>query len=530
MTEPKTIRLYLLGVLFLLISTLMPLQAQQEVLLQAESDADIRLTATAGIGAWLEENPYWQKFAATPFYKDLSLSAQFLDLSNLRHRLEKQVGADITNMVVRELLRAPLDLSLYQLFDQTKPTLFIAVLDLEPQLAALVKLAEAYAQTTKTAGRTTVLRRNNLDILETVWDKQTIYHLTLGGQLIVANHMDTLLRETAAALSGNGGKCRPFASSDFYKKYHRDQKGNFKIQINLMSRLAHFREPLDKKRMDLAVNMDLNKSLTIHNLTISADPGFEDIPQKGMRHSKALIPQDPVVALCGTMPSRRYLDLIKQLPGFNERNTEPVLDIDKDIQPLFNNAFFLYLDALQTQADQPFLRGLIGFSLEKSNAAQREKLAHFARILMTRTGLEMKAVEEPGHMAVVYRYDDPNLPAFAVLGRWLLVASDYPQLKQSLLVQAKRRASVSDSPAYKALNGKFNAACNWHVLVDTARFFTEIGLYMKYLAGNSSQYNAADIESKILPVTDILAKIPSFGIFLTLTQQELTGTLDIADR
>jgi hypothetical protein len=468
---------------------------------------DVEMFASAGFYHWIEKSPYVKKIAETAFWEDVRLSGQWVGILGLGNRLEEQLGMPVSALIIREILSAPMEAALWNAFGKEERTLFVVTLDLKPQLKSLVKLVETYAGATQ---RSTVIKRNNLDILETQWGGHTFYHLVRRNQLVFSNHLDYLL------------SLKPFRDSGFFREYHKGRGGNLKFRVNLAAWLKNFKEALARKEMNLAVNMDLGESVRFHSFSLIAEPGFKAEELNSLESCGPMIPRRAMLAVSGVYPAAYYLGKIKELPGFQDLNNELQLDTDKDVAPFLNERFFFYVRDLQEQDTANILNGAAGFSLNAAAPEQRRKIEDFVRLVMTRKGQTMQPQELTGGLKV-YRYKDPLQPAFCITDGWLLVGAGYDQLRESLAVLAKKRSSITDSLGYRELEKRFAVNAYWHIFFNSPRFFKSAANHLLYRGKSSNLYNAADVKHKLLPVLDILADIPAFGIFIGIDNNVLKG-------
>jgi hypothetical protein len=77
---------------------------------------------------------------------------------------------------------------------------------------------------------------------------------------------------TASKNGSKDGTIHSFRGSDFYRDFHQSQEGNFKCRIDLLACLQNLKDLLVKNSMQLAINMDLDKTVNIYSLYLSADP------------------------------------------------------------------------------------------------------------------------------------------------------------------------------------------------------------------------------------------------------------------
>lgn len=478
---------------------------------------DVEIFLEKGIYQWTQNNPYIKKLASTKSWEDLKLSGQFIGLLTLGNQLEKQLGVQFSSALIRELLKAPIEISLWDVFEKDKDTNFVIALDLQPQLLSLVKLAELYSQSIK---KSTAIKKNNYNILKTRWLKQHFFHLVHQNQLVVSNDLDYLLNIMGKV--SKEGIISSFRSSIFYRNYHQPNSGTFKCRINLVTWLKNLQDILDKDDMQLAVNMDLDETVNYYPFYLTADPGFQAERMCKLADCSHLIPKEPLLALSGLYPSRYYLGMFRYLPSVKALQGDQALDIKKDLVPLFNERFFFYIKNLETSDTDNFLNGVMGFSLNKCTAEQKQKIIDFVQLVMTQSGKEMKKEKLKAGIEI-YRYPDADEPAFCVLKRWLLVGTGVEQLKQSIAVYSKKISSISDGKEYRGLKKAFSRKGYCHIYFSPSLFFQSLGQHMLFLAKSASDFNAADVKHKILPVVDILSEMSSFGVFLNLKGEILKG-------
>ena len=487
---------------------------------------DIELFLEKGIYQWAEHNALLEKLTKTEAWEDLKLSGQFIGLLTLGNQLENQLGVQFTASLVQELMKTPAEISLWDVFDKDKETTFVVTLDLQPQFLNLVKLAELYSKSLK---KSTVFKKNNLDLLETQWMKDRFYHLLRQNQLVVSNNPDALLYVVGDAAKPGSGPIRSFRDSAFFKTYHQPQQGNFKTRINLAAWLKNYKGLLDKDDLQLALNMDVGDTIHYYNFYLTAAPVFKANGTFNLENCTPLIPKEPLLAGAGFYPARYYWRLIKQLPSFEEFQDEFQVDFDLELLPMFKENFFFYLENLETKDSDNLINGVLGFSLKKTTLVQRQKLGDFVRWVMTPRGGAMKPSNvSPG--IDIYRSEDASMPAFCVLDQWLLVGSGVERLKECLTVFSKRAPSLADAKEYQALKPSFAKNGYLQLYFTPAHFFQSLGEHFLFLAKTASDFNAADVKHKILPVTDILSTMSTLGVFLELKGESLEGRIRFVEQ
>jgi hypothetical protein len=192
--------------------------------------------------------------------------------------------------------------------------------------------------------------------------------------------------------------------------------------------------------------------------------------------------------------------------------------------PFFNNRFFFYLNRFQDPGHPNFLDGVLGFSLNATSREQRNKLVAFTRLVITKKGKGMRLEAVKGEQPV-YRYDEEALPAFCIMDNWLLIGSNLAQLKESLDVFAKRKASIGDAQVFRSLESVFSQKGYCQMLFNPTQFFQSVGNHLAFQAASASDYNALDVQTKIKPALDILGQIPAFGIYLEKKDKNLQGNI-----
>lgn len=468
---------------------------------------DVEMFAAKGLYRWLEKSPYLKKIAETPLWQDVKLSGQAVHLMSLNNRLEKQLGTDISKNIIREFLSAPMEVSLWNAFDEDEPLIFTVTLDVKPQLKGLVQVAELYG---KSAKKTKVIQRDGRDILETRWAGRTFYHLVHKNQLILSNSLDHL----PAAGS--------FRQSQFYTDFHKNKPGGLKLRISLGAWLKNVIRSLGKESMDLAIDMDLDEKVEIHSFSIIATPGFETETNNSMQACSAWIPRRAALAVAGVYPAKFFLMQIKELDIFPILNVELKLDIEKEVMPYFGERFFFYIETLGDASTNNILNGAAGLELNGMNDKQKSRLLDFLRLVMTRKKQSMVEEEYPDGLTI-YRYKDERQPAFCITPQWLLLATGYRQLTTTLDINAKKRTNISDSLDFRTIEKELSTDSYWQILFHPPRFFKSAAKHFRYRAQSATLYNPVDVEKKILPVLNILGTIPSFAIFTGIDNKMLRG-------
>ncbi len=477
---------------------------------------EIELFAATGFYQWLETNPYLEKLSTTAFWEDLKLSDQFLGLASLRHRLENQLGLAVSKSLIKEFMSAPMELSLWNAFNEQTDTVFVMSLEINPTLQGLVKLMEIYAKNTN---KLNPIKTNNLEIHQTQWGKKPLFHLLLKNQLLLSNNQDYLI-----TMCGKGNPGKRFRDSTFFKKYLHSHPGNVKCRLDLMALLKNFKAPLEKNTMFLGIAMDLGQTVRFHALTITPDPPLLTKQTVTLADCKNVIPVSPIWTYVGVYPAHYYIKMIEGLPGFAAKNETTRLNVAKDVMPFFNNRFFVYFSQFQDQEHPNVFDGLMGFSLNPFNKTQRDKLIAFTRMVITKKDMGMRLEAEKGELPV-YRYDEENRPAFCITENWLLIGTTYYELKESLAVLTKKKSAISDSPAYRAMEPMFSKKSYCQILINPAQFFQTFGRHLAFVAQAADNFNALDIKNKILPAFDILGQIPAFGLFLEKKDKNLHGNI-----
>jgi hypothetical protein len=498
---------------FILLLFLLPLISYADETAE-DSRPDIEVFAADGIYRWAQSNPYLKKIKTTHFWEDLTLSGHFIELISLDNNLEIQLGTRINAAIVEEMLKSPVEITVYDLFEKDASPTFILVMDIRPQFKALIKLAEYYAIAVK---QSSLIK----GVVKTQWMEENIYHCVRGNQLIVSNSHDLLMQ-----LIDETPKDQPaaiFRNTSFYKKFHQSFPGNFKCRIDLGSWLKNIKELLDKDRIDLAVNMDLGETITYYPFFLDADPGFTDSSeQNSLANCINLVPKGPMIAVAGLYSSRYYLGVLRRLPGLKTLLEENDIDMEKKVLPSFNERFFFYIDGFQNDDSQNLVNGVMGFGLNKCTPGQREALISLVRLVMTRTGGEM-AAEKQGENIEIYRCTEAEEPAFCVLDDWLLVAAGYDQLIKSLAVYTKKKPSLSDGKTYRSFEKEFSKNTFGNILVSPSQFFQALGSHIEFLGKSAQDFNIVDVSHKIHPLFEILSEIPPFGLFLTPRETYLEG-------
>lgn len=480
---------------------------------------DVEIFMKNGIYQWSENNPYMKKLVNTRFWEDLQRSGQFIGLLTMGTQLEKQTGLHLDTNFIHELLNTPVEISLWDAFEKDKTPRFVAVLDVEPQDQWLIKLAEVYAQGIK---KSTVIEQNNLKFLKTVWLDNTLFHLMLKNQLVVANDLDLFLQIMGTA--SKDGTIHSFRDSVFYRKFHDPQEGNFKCRIDLTAYLKNLKDVLDKDSMQLAINMDLDKSVNFYSLFLTAEPVLLAPELCALDDSKVFIPREPALAAAGLYIPYYYLGMIKRSDYFKEINGTLNLDIEKEIIPLFSERFFFYVMDFQDAANPNILNGVVGLYLNKCTPEQVEKIVSLVQALMAKPDETMDVENEDEKNGVeIYRFPEADRPAFCVINNCVLVGTGYDALKQSLAVYHKNSPSLSDGKGYQTLAKEYSTKGYCQILADPARIFKSLSSHFQFVGSSAWNFTAADVKLKVLPVFDIFSQIPAFGIFWEFNNESLTG-------
>lgn len=481
---------------------------------------DIEIFTDGGIYQWVETNPYMKKLTASQFWEDLQLSGQFIHLLSVRDKLEQQLGFQPDPGTFKELLNSPMEISLWNAFKTDKATTFVFIMDIQPQFQALIKLAEFYVKTQKKS-------KSVGNILETRWMEQTLYHLVRDNQLLVSNSLPPLSR--ILEKTPQGKPVKRFRNSQFYKDFLLPYGGNFKCRVNLTAWFKNLEGLLDKDRMELALNVELGETVTYHSFFLSADPGFHAGELCSLDDCKALIPKEPVLAAAGLYSSSYYLGLLKRLPNFKDMRDYPGLNIEKNVIPFFNERFFFYITGFQKNDSQNLLDGVMGFSLNKCTPKEKKAITTLAKMVVTPPGEEME-VEKQRDNVHIYRFTEPNDPAFCLLDQWLLVATGVEPLKESIAVYSKKKPCIADGTAYRAIEQEISKKRFGHLLFSPSRFFGDLGLHMNFHSKSAKEFNAVDVTYKILPVFKILSEIPTFALFLDEQKGTLKGNVQFCEK
>jgi hypothetical protein len=110
------------------------------------------------------------------------------------------------------------------------------------------------------------------------------------------------------------------------------------------------------------------------------------------------------------------------------------------------------------------------------------------------------------------------------------VSTGVDRLKECLAVFSKRAASLADAKEYRVLKKDFSRKSYLQLYFTPAHFFRSLGEHFLFLAKTASDFNAADVKHKILPVTDILAKMSTLGVFLELKGESLEGKVEFVEQ
>ncbi len=481
---------------------------------------DIEIFTGGGIYQWTQTNPYMKKLSTTQFREDLQLSGPFIQLLSAANKMEQQLGIQWDPKIMEELLNSPMEISLWNAFERDKTTTFVFVMDIKPQFQALVKLAEFYVKTqkkSKTVG----------NVLETQWMEQTLYHLVRNNQLLIANSLPPLSR--ILEKTPRDKPVKPFRNSPFFKTFCQPYNGNFKCRVNLAAWLTNLEGLMDKDRMDLAANIDLGETVVYHSFFLSADPGFQSSEHCSLADCKEVIPKETVLAAAGLYASPYYLGLIKRLPGFKDLQKEYKINVEKDVFPFFNERFFFYVTGFQKNDSENILDGVIGFSLNKYNPKEKKAIISFVKLVITPGGEEMETEKYTDNIDI-YRYSQPNEPVFCLLDHWLLVGTGIEPLEESLAVYTKKKPSMADGTAYRAMEPELSKKGFGHVLFSPPRFFDSLGAHLLFLAKSVKEFNSVDVTYKILPAFKILSEIPPFALRLDAQEETLKGKIEFCEK
>ncbi len=516
--------LFFAFVVFLVQIPLLGSEEKDEADSVAVKAPDIEVFLSEGISQWSENNPFMKKISTTAFWHSLELSEQFIGILTAGNEVEREVGQPIGKPLIDELLGSPVELSVWDAFEKDTDTPFVAVMDLKPSFSALVKLASAYAESIK---KSSPMVEKGFKILQTDWLSKTLFHTVQGNQLVLSNNKNCL-----AYILGKvpkGGSIKTFRDSAFFKNFHENQKGNFKCRIDLSVWLKNLKGLLDKENMQLALNGDLKAGVEFYSIFITAKEGFKAKDLCSLDDCKQFIPKEPMAAAAGLISTGYYLEMLDQLLYFNEsKGTGHHADVQKDLVPVLTERFFVYLTGLRDTGHPNIINGVIGFSLAPYTPAQREKLLSFVQWLM-KTGDEPKKKETLEKGLDIYRSTEDDWPAFCIVDRWLLIGSGVEPLKESLAVYKKKKANISDGSIYQKLETGFIKKGFFHVFVDPVQCFKALASHIDFLAESATDYNAADVEKKITPATDVFAGIPAFGIFMDLENANLKGQVTFVD-
>ncbi len=485
---------------------------------------DMEIFASKGLLQWTEQNPYIKKLSETPFWKDLHMSGQLLDILSLSKKLETEVGVQWSQKLIRELITAPAEISMWDLFDKQKDTGFLITIHLQPHFQTLIKMAELYAQSTQ---KTTAVKKGKFNILKTKWLSKTLFHLVRDKQLILSNRLDLL----ALTLENYTGKkaVRLFRDSPFYQEFHKPYKSNFKCRVNLGALFKNLMDLLDKENINLALNLNLEKEVNFEPLFMTAQPGFEAEKPDSLTECAAFIPQTPFLAVSGVYPASYLLGILKRLPALKTFEQTEKADLEKDVISLFKENFFFYVNNLQTNDQHNILEGVMGFAMASFNNRERKKITHFLE-MMINSGEKGMVDEKVNDKIRVFSQEDKGRPAFCLLENRLLVGTNRDVLIQCLEVYGKKKPSLSDGKTFGQLGADLAKGGYCQVLFNPAGFCRSVGEHLLYVAGSSRTFNAADIKHRIIPALDILGKIPTFALFLDLQKETLKGNIKFIEK
>ncbi|HLP61473.1 MAG TPA: hypothetical protein VK186_21705, partial [Candidatus Deferrimicrobium sp.] len=459
-------------------------------------------------------------------WDDLQRSGQFISLMTMGAQLEKQTGLRLDANYIRELLDAPMEISLWDAFEKDQTTRFVIIMEVEPKYQSLIKLAEVYAQTIE---KSTVIEQDNMKIIKTEWLDNTLFHLVKNKQLIVSNNLDVFLQVMRTA--SKDGTVHPFRNSEFFRDFHDTKEGNFKCRFDLSAYLKNIIDFLGKKSLQLAINMDLDKIVNIYSLYLVSDPPISTPGLCALDESKEFIPREPAMAATALYDTQHYLQIIQDSAYFMEINETLNLDLEKEIIPFFNERFFFYLMNFQDTGNPNILNGVVGLYLNKCSPDQLEKIVSFVKALMSKPGQEMSVEKEKQKNGLdIYRFSDPAKPAFCVTNDCILLGTGYESLKESLLVYRKKSPSLSDGKAYQALGKEFSAKCFSQILVNPAQLFKSLANHLQFVGNSAGDFTVADVKLKILPVIDIVSQIPNFGIFWLYNKKALAGKVRFVEQ
>jgi hypothetical protein len=493
---------------------------------QPSQSPDVEIFMKKGIYQWAETNPYMKKLTSTLFWDDLQRSGQFISLMTMGAQLEKQTGLRLDANYIRELLDAPTEISIWDAFEKDQTPRFVIIMEVEPKYQSLIKLAEVYVQTIK---KSTVIEQDNLKILKTEWLDNTLFHLVKNKQLIVSNNLDVFLQVMRTV--SKDGTVHPFRDSEFFRNFNDTKEGNFKCRIDLSAYLKNIIDFLGKNSMQLAINMELDKTVNIHSLYLTSDPPLSAPELCTLDESKEFIPREPALAAAALYAPRFYLQMIADSSYFQVLNAGLNLDMENEIMPLFSERFFFYIMNFQDAGNPNILNGVVGLYLNKCSPAQLEKIISFVNALMSKPGQEMTIEKEKQKNGLdIYRFSDPAKPAFCVAGNCILVGTGVEALKESLLVYRKKSPCLSDGKAYQALEKEFSAKCYSQILLNPAQLFKSLAGHLQFVGSSPGDFTVADVKLKILPAIDIVSQIPNFGIFWLYNKKSLAGKVRFVEQ
>lgn len=484
---------------------------------------DIEIYMNKGIYNWVEKNPYIKKLSSTRFWEDLQLSGQFINLLTMGDKIENQTGIHLGSSYMSEILDAPVEISIWNIFDKDNDNSYVLVMDVDPKYQGLIKLAEVYVQTIK---KSQTIEKNNIKLLKTEWLDSTLFHAMVKNQLVVSNDLKALTYILEKAKKD--APIRTFRDSGFYKTYNESQNGNLKCRIDMGSWFENLKSIINKKEMQLAINMDLDENVNFYTLYLTGNPGFKSSDTTSLDQCKDFIPREPIFALSGSYDPQFYMNLIKNLPNYNGPNDANRPNIDKDILPFFNERFFIYITELENKNTPNIVNGIIGFSLDKLKPDQQKKIIDFIQIVMTgNTGMMKIEKGDQKNTPDIYHFEQNDTPTFCIIDKWLLIGTDINSLKQSLSVYNKKIPNISDGKGYQKLSKNLSSKGFLQMLIEPAPFCKTIIDHLLHVADG---FGPAEVKLKIQPAADIFSTIPTFGIFFELQKDMLKGKVEFAGK
>lgn len=474
-------------------------------------EPDVEIYLENGVWDWFESDLYIKELSKTEAWKDLPLSDPYINLMTLGTRLEKDLKIPMGETFVKELLKSPMEILLWDVFEHEKKTAFFVALDIKPGYEHLLKLGQAY---TKSFKNSTSVNINNLQILQTNTSGETIFHVVKDNQLLLANHPQIF--QYLPVTAEKGKKVTKFRSSTFFAEHMKKEKGNLKIRVNLLAWLKNLNSVLDKKFLHLGINITTGKFLTYESITLKAEPGFEPGQKGSMTPCLQWIPKTPAFSVSGAFRARHFLELFWNLPMVQAQKEQLGFDLETGLAPMFGDRFFVYVDSLQTTETPHIINGAMGFSLNGLDKNQQEKVAAFVRWVMEPENLPMKK-ETAGKKekeVTVYRFEAAERPAFCVSKDFLIVGSGYLQLMKSVDVYHKKIPSLSDSKAYGSVAKEMNKEGFFHLYFRPSVFYGNLGEHMMFSAKSANDFNSLDVEKKILPMLNVLKKMSPAAMVL----------------